>query len=224
MEWIEKRKQMHSIRIKNNLLRIRARNCAHWIFLSIFCIRIESLKSMKFCMGGIEMCWSFPKKPQQDRIHRVFKEKSLILLSNTSITVTETSYFLLWQIGPQIIFRCVHASLYEGLSISWSIRRSIRLSFCPSVRLSVRPSVHPSILPPVCLSVHLSVHPSIRPSVCLFTGSLCQWLKVESIEKKVVVGSAIQRTALYLITRMVIIRAVMSLIAFKRQQQHQQKQ
>jgi len=36
-----------------------------------------------------------------------------------------------------LVFRCIHASLYEDLSVRRSVRRSIRWS--------VRPSVHPSV-------------------------------------------------------------------------------
>ena len=38
------------------------------------------------------------------------------------------------------VFRCVLASLYEGLSIRRSVGPSVGPSVCPSIRLSVRPS------------------------------------------------------------------------------------
>ena len=44
------------------------------------------------------------------------------------------------------------------------MKRSVRLSVCPSVRLSVCPSVRLS----VCPSIRLSVCPSVRLSVCPF--------------------------------------------------------
>ncbi|KAI4893211.1 hypothetical protein NFI96_030939 [Prochilodus magdalenae] len=68
----------------------------------------------------------------------------------------------------------IHACEIEAVSV----RPSVRLSVCPSVRLSVRPSVRPSVCPsvrlsvrpsvclPVCLSARLSVCPSARLSVC----------------------------------------------------------
>ena len=46
------------------------------------------------------------------------------------------------------IFRCVLASLYEGLSVRPSVRRSVVPSVGPSVGPSFGPSVGPSIVRP----------------------------------------------------------------------------
>ena len=89
------------------------------------------------------------------------------------------------------VFRCVLASLYEGLSV----RRLVGRSVGPSVRWSVGPSVLnaffkmtetqasayfwrpsisiwgfvcPSVHPSVCLPVCLSICPSVHWSVCPF--------------------------------------------------------
>ena len=75
------------------------------------------------------------------------------------------------------LFSRRHATLYEALSIHWSVGPSVGLSVRPSVCLLVPPSVRLSI----CLSVHpsicLSVRPSIRlsvPSSVLLSISMCQ--------------------------------------------------
>ena len=60
-----------------------------------------------------------------------------IYLSFHEVYCTNSSYC--WH---QYLFRCVLASLLEGLSVRLSVRKSIR----PSVRLSV-PSVSPSVGP-----------------------------------------------------------------------------
>ena len=90
------------------------------------------------------------------------------------------------------IFRCVRASLKEGLSIRPSIRPSVhpsvRPSIHPSVCPSVRPSVHPSVRPSlICPSIHSSIRPSIHPSVRrlrVFLYAEIEW-KRHSITKKI---------------------------------------
>ena len=67
----------------------------------------------------------------QHTSHWVFSSRALVMLRRSRGRAISTVTFL------SILFRCVFASLKEGLSVRPSVRRSVHPSVCSSVRRSV---------------------------------------------------------------------------------------
>ena len=101
--------------------------------------------------------WIIPRAiPGNTRVIEVLvqrKGKKMEILKYMSITRTDLIYWHGYPILPlgagfkqstiilSRIFRCVFASLYEGMSVRPFVRPTVRPSVRPSARLFIRPSV-----------------------------------------------------------------------------------